>query len=287
MQNLTHYTPLLIPIALIAALVGWYEYRLYTVNTIQSDLETRVIALQEQTEAQNDRQDRLNDSLNTLFSILSEVEEGYNQISGNVEELEKLSNADPKLLQKYSKIFFLNEHYTPERLVTIPEEWGYHEDRTERIHAEVWPFLEDLLRDARRDDIELFIKSGYRSFDEQHNIKSAYTVTYGAGTANTFSADQGYSEHQLGTTVDFITTGINGTLEGFGNTEAYEWLLDNAYKYGFILSYPEGNEYYIFEPWHWRFVGKDLAKRLEVNDQGFYDLEQRTIDNYLIDLFED
>lgn len=286
MQQLSNYVPLLIPIALIAAVVGWYEYRLYMVDATQADLQTRVIALQEQTEAQNDRQDRLNDSLNTLFSILSEVEEGYNQISGNVEELEKLSNADPKLLQKYSKIFFLNEHYTPERLVTIPEEWSYHEDRTERIHAEVWPFLEDLLKDARRDGIELFIKSGYRSFDEQHNIKSAYTVTYGAGTANTFSADQGYSEHQLGTTVDFITTGINGTLEGFGNTEAYEWLLDNAHEYGFILSYPEGNEYYIFEPWHWRFVGKDLAKRLEVNDQGFYDLEQRTIDNYLIDLFE-
>jgi D-alanyl-D-alanine carboxypeptidase len=87
------------------------------------------------------------------------------------------------------------------------------------------------------------------------NLKSQYRVTYGAGTANSFSADQGYSEHQLGTTVDFTTPKVGGTLTGFDKTDSYKWLQNNAYKYGFILSYPSSNGYYIFEPWHWRFVG--------------------------------
>src|SRR5690606_18737682 len=108
---------------------------------------------------------------------------------------------------------------------------------------------------------------------------------YGSG-ANAFSADQGFSEHQLGTTVDFTTTGLGGGLQGFGNTPAYQWLVQNAYKYGFVLSYPEDNAYYVFEPWHWRYVGEDLAEDLHDDDQHFYDLPQREIDQYLLHIFD-
>ncbi|NIQ05864.1 MAG: M15 family metallopeptidase, partial [Candidatus Korarchaeota archaeon] len=80
---------------------------------------------------------------------------------------------------------------------------------------------------------------------------------------------QGYSEHQLGTTVDLTTTEIGGPYESFAGTEAYEWLQKHAHRYGFILSYPEENEFYIFEPWHWRFVGTDLARDLERHDETF------------------
>jgi len=55
----------------------------------------------------------------------------------------------------------------------------------------------------------------------------------------------------------------------FNKTKAYQWLLNNAYKYGFILSYPENNEYYIYEPWHWRFVGIKLATKLH-NENKFF-----------------
>lgn len=214
------------------------------------------------------------------------LERELERVTDTVGDLEKLSKTDPELLQKYSKVSFLNEHYTPLSLKEIPEKYRYDENQTLRIHDDVWPFLEDLLEEAEDDDIELFVKSGYRSFNEQGVVKSAHTVVYGAGTANTFSADQGYSEHQLGTTIDFITTGIGGTLDGFGDTPAYQWLLDNAYKYGFILSYPEGNEYYVYEPWHWRFVGRSLARKLDRGNDNFYDLDQREIDEYLIKLFD-
>ena len=110
-------------------------------------------------------------------------------------------------------------------------------------------------------------------------------MIYGAG-ANQFSADQGYSEHQLGTALDFATTEIGAGFDGFEKTDAYRWLLDNAYQYGFILSYPQNNNYYQFEPWHWRFVGRDLAKKLSKEDKNFYDLDQREIDEYLISFFD-
>ncbi len=143
-----------------------------------------------------------------------------------------------------------------------------------------------MLDRAKQNGIEIYVYSGYRPFEEQAALKGQYAVTYGEGTANQFSADQGYSEHQLGTTVDLITPGIGGTLQGFDGTEAYAWLKDNAHRYGFTLSYPKENGYYIFEPWHWRFVGIGLAADLYNSGRNFYDLEQREIDEYLVDIFE-
>lgn len=208
------------------------------------------------------------------------------EISGTITTLEKLSKTDPELLQKYSKMFFLNEHYAPAKLVEIPDTYEYHESKFSKIEERVWPYLEKMLKDSKTTNLEIYVFSSFRSYEEQTALKNLYSVTYGVGTANQFSADQGYSEHQLGTTVDLITTGIGGTVEGFEETEAYTWLLNNAYKYGFVMSYPDGNGYYVFEPWHWRFVGVKLATYLHDNQKGFYDLDQREIDEYLVNLFE-
>jgi D-alanyl-D-alanine carboxypeptidase len=215
-----------------------------------------------------------------------DVEREFGKVTDSVETLEKLSKTDPELLQKYSKVYFLNEHYTPSDLTVIDSKYDFPNDREVAVHADMWPFLEDLLDDAWDDGEEIYVLSGYRSFDEQNALKGQYTVQYGAGSANSFSADQGYSEHQLGTTVDFTTKEIGPGLTGFDTTSAYQWLRKNAYKYGFIMSYPEGNEHYIFEPWHWRFVGKDLARYLERRDTTFYNLDQRRIDEYLVELFD-
>ncbi len=219
-------------------------------------------------------------------SVARSLERELERVTDTVGDLERLTRTDPRLLQKYSSVFFLNEHYEPERLVEVPSRWIYDESRVQRFHAEAWPFLERLLRAAQRDNVRLYVASGYRSFTEQSNIKTGYTVRYGAGTANTFSADQGYSEHQLGTAVDFTTEGLNGGLDGFEETDAYQWLLRNAHNHGFILSYPPGNEYFIFEPWHWRFVGVRLARDLNRRGEFFYDWSQRDIDKYLIYLFD-
>lgn len=225
-------------------------------------------------------------NIETVQTRVGGFEEKVGTISGTVNTLEKLSKTDPELLQKYSKIFFLNEHYAPERLITIDSAYLYSDRTPMQIHGLVWPHLKELLDAAKNSNIPLYIKSAYRSFVEQATIKSAYSVTYGAGTANQFSAEQGYSEHQLGTTVDLITTGLGGELEGFDKTSAYPWVLDNAYKYGFVLSYYKGNAYYLFEPWHWRYVGVDLATYLHQQNKHFYDLDQREIDTYLVKIFD-
>ena len=236
----------------------------------------------------------------TLSDSLSQEQQKVNQISeqvggfqadvgkisGTVNTLEKLSKTDPELLQKYSKIFFLNEHYQPPQLTEIDKHYLYNEKQLQKIHASVWPHLKTMLDATKSAGITLYVKSAFRSFDEQANIKSEYSVLYGAGTANQFSADQGYSEHQLGTTVDLITTGLGGKLEGFDKTTSYQWLLKEAYKYGFILSYPADNSYYVFEPWHWRFVGIELATSLHNRNKYFYNLDQREIDEYLAQIFD-
>ncbi len=214
------------------------------------------------------------------------LEDRLGDISGTVSTLEKLSKTDPELLQKYSKVFFLNEHYVPERLIEVPDGYEYTESEHSLVLTPVWPHLKKMLDRALKDDIKIYVSSAYRSFDEQNALKGQYTTVYGTGTASQFSADQGYSEHQLGTTVDLITTGTNGALSGFEDTPAYQWLLSNAHKYGFVLSYPQDNDYYIFEPWHWRYVGVDLAEDLHDDGKHFYDLDQREIDKYLVSIFD-
>lgn len=256
-----------------------------------SELSDRVAST---TEAINNELIRIGETLelaqteNTeLLDDIVKEQRKLKKVANTVEDLEKLSKIDPELLQKYSKVFFLNEHYAPPRLTTIEKKYTFDTDRNYKIHAEVYPFLDDMLDEADDDGIEILVFSAFRSFNEQSSLKQQYTVTYGAGTANQFSADQGYSEHQLGTAVDLTTKAIGTSGEGFENTEAYEWLKRYAYKYGFILSYPENNQHYIFEPWHWRFVGVDLARDLRRKEKNFYDMDQRDIDEYLIDIFED
>ena len=180
-------------------------------------------------------------SLSKEQQKIDSLKEETKKIGGAVDTLEKLRQIDEELLKKYSKVFFLNENYVPVRLSEIKNQYLYSEKETKYLLSDVLLFLTDMIDDALAQNIDIYVKSAYRSFNEQDNLKGDYTVLYGETTASQFSADQGYSEHQLGTTVDFITKGLNGQLPGFENTEAYEWLTQNAYKYGFALSYPEGN----------------------------------------------
>lgn len=207
------------------------------------------------------------------------------ELSGTLNKLDKLSKTDPQLLQKYSKIFFLNEHYVPKSLVDIPAPYLNEPSRKMQILASTSPYLTQMVEAAKADGVELRIISAYRSFADQTSLKNIYSVTYGSG-ANSFSADQGYSEHQLGTTVDLTSRKLGAGYTSFAKDEAYQWMLVHAYQYGFILSYPQGNTYYKYEPWHWRFVGKRLAERLHEEKENFYDLDQRKIDAYLVTIFD-
>jgi LAS superfamily LD-carboxypeptidase LdcB len=264
------------------------EMLLQNRNFVQNQANELKVALASASSTIEDIRDDLEDLADDYADERNRNEEFEDQIrdlSGTLGDLDKLARIDKELLQKYSKVYFLNENYLPPKIEKISDRYIQDGKDDQYFDARALDFLEDMLRDARRDGIDLKVVSAYRSFDEQSTLKGQFTQVYGSG-ANTFSADQGYSEHQLGTTVDITVESVGGTFASFAQTEAYEWLLDNAYKHGFILSYPEGNDFYVFEPWHWRFVGEDLARDLQRSDDDFYTMDQREIDEYRLEMFD-
>ena len=214
-----------------------------------------------------------------------EFEDQLRDLAGTVSVLDKLSKTDRELLQKYSRTYFLNENFIPMKLAEVPSRYVMPGKKDQYFHGSAIKYLLDLLEDAKDAGHELRVISGYRSFAEQAELKGQFLQVYGSGS-NAFSADQGYSEHQLGTAVDITDLATGATSESFAATEAYTWMIKNAYKYGFILSYPKGNQFYVYEPWHWRFVGRDLARDLHSKKKSFYELEQRELDEYLISIFD-
>ncbi len=116
---------------------------------------------------------------------------------------------------------------------------------------------------AAKDGISLKIISGFRSYNTQVNLYNNYVKRDGKAAADTYSARPGHSEHQSGLGMD-----INQISDTFGSTPAGKWLNNNSYKYGFILRYPKGktNETgYMYESWHFRYVGVELATKLYNN----------------------
>ena len=265
-----------------------YGYlRITSLSTQVTQLSSRLALLTNTiSDATTSLSDALQQQNQNIQNQLGGVQSQVGAIGGTVTTLEKLSTTDPQLLAKYSKIFFLNENYAPQRLQEIPDQYKYVATKDLQLIPQVIPHLTSMLDAASSTDVAIYVDSAYRSFNTQATLKGEYTVVYGAGTANQFSADQGYSEHQLGTAVDLITTGTDGVLAGFDKKPAYAWMTANAYRYGFILSYPPDNTYYIFEPWHWRFVGVKLATDLHNQGIYFYQMDQRTIDTYLADFFD-
>ena len=274
-------------ILILVVIFGGYKYSRLSVKFASADIEFRnkIKKLEEGLLKVKSENTELNDSLYAEQKRVESFAGELQQLTGKVNILDKLSKTDSELLQKYSKIYFLNENYQPPLISEINNDYLCPPGKKQYIHKSIEPFLMKLLEAAREADMDLKILSAFRSFAEQAELKSNYKITFGSG-ANKFSADQGYSEHQLGTAVDFTTGAMGSNFSKFENAKEYAWLANNAYRFGFILSYPKNNAYYIFEPWHWRFVGVDLAIRLRNDGIYFYDLSQREIDQYLAAIFD-
>jgi zinc D-Ala-D-Ala carboxypeptidase len=282
------YTLLISLIAILIISAGIFSLNKYQTvlkekNTLAQNLEETHKALQLAQQEKSDLVSALQEAANTSTSFatqLSKVTESY-------EKLRWVNSLDPQLLQKYSKVYFLNENYSPREISPIDTKFlsAQKVGVTVEIHDRVLPFLQKMLQAAALEGKTIQVQSAYRSFETQSSLKSSYKVRYGTG-ANAFSADQGYSEHQLATTLDLTTPTLGSTLvQAFDKTPEFAWLKDNAYKYGFILSYPANNTYYIYEPWHWRFVGIELATKLRNENKNFYDLDQRDINTFLANMF--
>lgn len=130
--------------------------------------------------------------------------------------------------------------------------------------------LDSLINDAKKDNINIWLSSGYRSFDEQttlfdaevvSNINSGHDNVEALSLAEKLVAKPRKSEHHTGLAID-----INGVEDSFKDTEAFKWMCKNCDNYGFILRYPEEKTSITginFEPWHFRYVGVYHAKAMK------------------------
>lgn len=167
--------------------------------------------------------------------------------------------------------------YAPEDLVTpavaLRPDGGSSEMR---LRAEPAAALEKMISDTKKINLNLMLVSGYRSYQTQVSVYNGWVQKYGQAGADKISARPGLSEHQTGLSADLGATSRKCELEiCFVTTAEGAWLAANAYKYGFIIRYPEGKHDvtgYEFEPWHLRYVGTALAD--ELHKQNIQTLEE-------------
>ena len=171
------------------------------------------------------------------------------------------------LLVLVNKQYKLPSSYAPRDLVKADKS-GIRRGAGYYLRSIVIPDLTKMINDAQSEGVDLSIVSGYRSYQTQIDTYNYWLKMNNGDTAlvDTFSARAGHSQHQLGTVIDFSTSEINDKLgDEFSNTKASMWLSKNAYKYGFVISYPKGYENitgYKHESWHYRYIGVDNAQNM-------------------------
>ncbi len=139
------------------------------------------------------------------------------------------------------------------------------------LRQEAAKALEQLFAGASNSQLLLLMGSAYRSASLQNSYYTNYVASYGQAEADKFSAKPGTSEHQTGLAADISTADRSCYLEVcFADTTEGKWLAKNAHKYGFIVRYQDGKEAvtgYQYEPWHIRYVGKELADEMYKTNQ--------------------
>lgn len=171
-----------------------------------------------------------------------------------------ISNEDASkidvLVNKYHK---LDENYEPSDLTIIDSKYA---SGTQKLRKEAKIKFEEMASDMAKENLKIYAGSTYRSYTYQKGLYDRYVKKDGFAAAETYSARSGYSEHQLGLAVDIV----NGKWDYLSeNDKEYDYLVKNSYKYGFILRYPRGSEYitgYMFEDWHFRYLGIELATKV-------------------------
>ncbi|WP_255220740.1 M15 family metallopeptidase [Terribacillus saccharophilus] len=135
-----------------------------------------------------------------------------------------------------------------------------------KMRKEAAEALEDLFAASQKDGMELVAASGYRSEERQKEIYENNVATQGQEETDKVSSRPGRSEHQTGLAIDLTSAEMALALEEtFIKTDEGKWLAEHAHEYGYIIRYPEGKSDitgYSYEPWHIRYVGKDLAKQI-------------------------
>jgi D-alanyl-D-alanine carboxypeptidase len=156
------------------------------------------------------------------------------------------------------------KRYAPKGLTTMSVPHVY----TPVLRRDAAKAYQRMFRAARRDGIDLVVQSSYRSYATQVSVYNRGVEASGREAADQKIARPGYSEHQIGLSVDIAAADRACTIRAcFGRTPEGKWLMRNAPRFGWHLRYPKGKTAitgYIYEPWHWRFVGVELAMELSL-----------------------
>lgn len=193
--------------------------------------------------------------IDTVTFVNAYLDKDYytNDINLDNEEAKKLD----VIVNKYYK---LNKNYEPDDLTKISSK--YSSGNNQKMRKEAAIKFEEMASDALKEKLKIYAGSTYRSYSYQLGLYNRYVAKDGFDEAETYSARAGYSEHQLGLAVDVL----NGKWSYLSETDKeYDWLINNSYKYGFILRYPRNKEYvtgYVFEDWHFRYLGIELATKV-------------------------
>ena len=187
-------------------------------------------------------------------------------------DMDKADYEDALLVDKFSTDMLVNKHryldekFEPKDLMTIPSEYASEDDlQSSRI---AFNAFKKMSAAAKSEGYEIVINSAYRSYQDQADIGEYYLKWYGQSYVDKYVAKPGYSEHQTGLAYDIGSRKVNV----FANSKEYQWMQDNAYKYGFIERFTKRYENitgFRMEPWHYRYVGEDIAKYIHDNNISF------------------
>lgn len=172
-------------------------------------------------------------------------------VSGYVEIAKLASIGDESMLKVINGLLIVNRTY------------GLPVDFAPGSSADALNAFEVMKESALRDDIVLKIASGYRGYDNQKEVYDSMIEAYGETNGNQLSAMPGHSEHQTGLAFDVMGEDSTARINAkFNDSKESAWLINHAYKYGFILRYPKGKEAitgFSYESWHYRYVGVEVA----------------------------
>lgn len=175
------------------------------------------------------------------------------------------TDLEKKSLLIVNKYYKLESDYIPNDLVHLTSTYG---GNGQYITSEAFEHYKKMYTDMKVLGLNLLVRSSYRSYTYQNNLYNNYVANDGKANADTYSARPGHSEHQTGLAID-VGTPNTYNLGDFLYTDEYEWMMQNAHKYGFILRYPENAVHitgYMYEPWHFRYVGVDAATYIKENN---------------------
>jgi len=166
------------------------------------------------------------------------------------------------LVNKYN---FVSKNFTPNDLVLVDE---YAKENMYLNNECKIAFIE-MAKKAEAEGYNIRAISTYRTLEYQENLYNNYVKRDGVDKADTYSARPGYSEHHTGLAIDVDNTVLS--YNNFENTKEFNWMQENAYKYGFILRYPKDSTItgYIYEPWHYRYVGIETSNYIHEHNITF------------------